>query len=240
MGSVAVDGRGIGARGARALFGRAACLAAGLSLVLVAAAGCQNKMKEENDKLWVQNRELQARVSERSSMQSQEAPLTPPEPVKAPEPIVAKPVPAPVSVPAVAPPAPSPTPSDLGGDITVDLDAGTTTVNFVGDALFDSGKATLKESAKASLNKMVAGLKNQYAGKPVKVQGHSDSDPIRVSKWKSNQELSEARAKAVRDYLVQKGVPANQVTAEGFGDAKPKSPNDKAKNRRVEIVVSTR
>lgn len=238
MGSVAVDRRGASVRGVRPLFGRAVAAAAGLSLVLVAAGGCQNKMKEENDKLWIQNRELQARVDERNSMKSQEAPLTPPEPAKAPEPMAAKP---PAPPPVAQPPAPSPAqPSDLGGDVTVDLDAGTTTVNFVGDALFDSGKAALKESAKTNLNKMATGLKGQYAGKPVKVQGHSDSDPIRVSKWKSNQALSEARAKAVRDYLVQKGVPAAQVTAEGFGDAKPKSPSDKSANRRVEIVVMTK
>ena len=83
-------------------------------------------------------------------------------------------------------------------------------------------------------------MKKQYAGKPVHVQGHSDSDPIKHSTWKSNQELSEARAKAVRDYLVSKGVSMSHVTAEGFGDSKPKSPTDKAKNRRVEVVVLTK
>jgi flagellar motor protein MotB len=130
---------------------------------------------------------------------------------------------------------------DLGSnDVSFDRATGTTTVNFVGDALFDSGKATLKDSAKKNLDKMAAALKKQYAGKSVKVNGFSDSDPIRHSKWKSNQELSEARAKAVRDYLVLKGVNGSLVSFTGFGEAQPKSTTDKAKNRRVEIQVASR
>lgn len=208
--------------------------AVGLS-TLVAAGGCQNAMHDENRALHQENRELRARLEERDAMKSQEAPIAPPETPK-PQPEVAAPAPAPAPLPA---PKPAPT-ADLGGDVSVDDVAGTTTVNFLGDTLFDSGQATLKSSAKSSLDKMVAGLKKQYAGKPVEVRGHSDSDPIRVSKWKSNQELSEARAKAVRDYLVQKGVEANRITSAGFGSSKPKSTSDKAANRRVEIVVMTR
>ncbi|MDB5294722.1 MAG: yiaD [Phycisphaerales bacterium] len=239
MGSVAFLGGRSG--GKRTAF-RGAALGA---VVLVAGAGCQNKMKDENDRLWQQNRELQARIDERNSMKSQEAPIAPPEPAKAPEPSVKAPDPVkppaePTAFKPAPTPPPAPTPTDLGGEVSVDPVAGTTTVNFLGDALFDSGKATVKESAKANLNKLVAALKAQYAGKTVKVQGHSDSDPIKVSKWKSNQELSEARAKAVRDYLASKGVPAAQLSAEGFGDAKPKSATDKSKNRRVEIVVLTK
>jgi flagellar motor protein MotB len=222
MGSLA-----LGRRGVRMGIGKALLAAAGLPVVLLAGTGCQNKLQQERDALVQQNRELQGQLNERNSMRSQEAPLTPPDPIKPAEPMAVRPLPpAPAAPPPVVaiPPAPAPQPpADLGGDVTVDPVAGTTTVNFLGDALFDSGRATLKDSAKANLNKMVAGLKGQYAGKPVKVQGHSDSDPIKVSKWKSNQELSEARAKAVREYLVSKGVPADQVSAEGFGDAKPKS-----------------
>lgn len=205
----------------------------GLSSVL-AMAGCQNAMHDENRALHQENRELRARIGEREAMKSEDAPITPPAP-PAPEPEVAKPTPAPAPTPT--PPTPT---ADLGGDVTVNEKEGTTTVNFLGDTLFDSGQAILKSTAKSSLDKMVAGLKKQYAGKPVKVQGHSDSDPIRKSKWSSNQELSEARANAVRDYLVQKGVEASRITAQGFGSAKPKSSADKSANRRVEIVVMTR
>jgi flagellar motor protein MotB len=229
-------GRRIGLRSA----GKIGWVIGGLGAVAL-AGGCQNKVLDENKALRDQNRELQARLDERNSMKAQDAPLTPPEPVK-PKEFAAAPAPAPM--PAFTPtPAPAPAPAapvDLGGEVSVDPVAGTTTVNFLGDALFDSGKATVKDTAKANLDKMVAALKKQFAGKQVKVQGHSDSDPIKHSKWTSNQQLSEARAKAVRDYLVQKGVNASAVTAEGFGDAKPKSTTDKSKNRRVEIVVLTR
>jgi flagellar motor protein MotB len=98
----------------------------------------------------------------------------------------------------------------------------------------------LKESSKASLDKVAAALKKQYPGKPVKVQGHTDADPIVHSKWSSNMELSKARADAVRSYLVAKGVDGGSVIAEGFGESKPKDPREKSKNRRVEIVVVTR
>jgi chemotaxis protein MotB len=204
-------------------------------------AGCQNKLHDENVKLREQNREQQARIDELRNGREQPAPeVIKPEPApETPKPVT--PPPAPEKPVAVTPPAPPP-PADngLGGlDTTVDVRAGTTTVNFVGDALFDSGQAILKQTAKKSLDQVAAALKKQYAGKPVKIQGHTDSDPIRKSKWKDNQELSQARASAVRDYLVSKGVDATVVTAEGFGSTKPKDPADKAKNRRVEIVVIT-
>lgn len=223
-------------------------LAGGLGAVvlLASAGGCQNAVLEDNQRLLVQNKELQAKLDQANSMLSQAVPVTPPAPVEPkPEKVAVSPEPkpaAPVEPKYVAPPPPvAPSgPADLGGEVTVDPVAGTTTVNFLGDALFDSGRAVVKPEAKANLDKTVAALKKQFAGKPVKVQGHSDSDPIKHSTWKSNQALSEARAKAVRDYLVSKGVPAAQVTSEGFGDAKPKSPTDKSKNRRVEIVVLTK
>lgn len=214
-------------------------LVAGFGLVtLVAASGCQNSLHDENRALHQENRELRDKLAEQDALKSQEVPITPPTPAPQPvQPEVVTPAPAPKPAPVAPKPAAV---TDLGGDVTINEVEGTTTVNFLGDTLFDSGQATLKASAKTSLDKMVAGLKKQYAGKPVKVQGHSDSDPIRVSKWKSNQELSEARAKAVKDYIVSKGVDASRVSFEGFGSAKPKSKTDKASNRRVEIVVLTR
>ena len=47
-----------------------------------------------------------------------------------------------------------------------------------------------------------------YADKRLQIQGHTDADPIKYSKWKSNQDLSVARANAVKAYLVQKGIEA--------------------------------
>lgn len=220
-----------------------------LSMVGLGAVGCQNPVYKENTELRMQNRELQARLDERNAL-SQQPPRLDAEPIRQPEPPPRVPV-LPTTQPMAVTPAPPPVPppaapvnplSDL--DTTVDPVTGTTTVNFVGDALFDPGQAVLKQDAKGNLNKVASVLKKQWNGKPVKVQGHTDSDPIKKSHWASNQDLSQARANSVRDYLVSQGVDTNRVTAEGFGDAKPKDPAKttaaKAKNRRVEIVVVTR
>jgi flagellar motor protein MotB len=146
-------------------------------------------------------------------------------------------------MPAPMPPA-APAPrndlAETGESITTDPIAGTTTVHLVGDALFDPGRATLKETSKASLDRIATALKRQYPGKPVKVQGHTDADPIVHSKWSSNMELSKARADAVRKYLVEKGIDGGSVISEGFGETKPKDAREKSRNRRVEIVVVTR
>jgi len=72
----------------------------------------------------------------------------------------------------------------------------------------------------------------------VEIQGHTDN----VGKKAANQLLSENRAKAVRDYLIKKGIDEKRMTSNGYGDTKPVLPNtsaaNKAKNRRVEFVVS--
>ena len=81
-------------------------------------------------------------------------------------------------------------------------------------------------------------LKHKYEGKLIDVKGYTDSDPIKFSKWKSNKALSEARAKAVRDFLVQQGVKADLIQTHGLGDANPRSTTVKSVNRRVELVVA--
>lgn len=109
------------------------------------------------------------------------------------------------------------------------------TVRVPGDVLFDSGKADIKTSAKATLDRVAVALKRDYAGKQLKVEGFTDSDPIKKSKWKSNQQLSEARAAAVKAYLSKQGVPASRMETIGFGATHLRE--TKAKSRRVEIVV---
>jgi flagellar motor protein MotB len=221
----------------------------GYALAVAALAsglmGCQNKLAKERDELYVQNRELQAKnEAMQAAMESQKS--TPPSPVvnaapSAPAPGLAavNPTPPPpVGEAAVAPVSAAP-PKIEGAETTADPVRGTVTVNIQGDVLFDAGKADLRASSKKTLDQVAAALTGQYKGKPVRVEGHTDSDPIKVSKWKSNQELSEARAKAVRDYLVQKGVPTSRVTTTGLGSTQPKG-EVKSKNRRVEIVVVTR
>ncbi len=104
-----------------------------------------------------------------------------------------------------------------------------------GDLLFDSGKVTLKASAKSSLDQLARVLNGEYAGKTIRVAGHTDSDPIKKSQWKSNDRLACERAMAVKDYLVSKGVDGKRMYVAGYGPNEPKG--SKAQSRRVEVVV---
>ncbi len=198
-----------------------------LGLLTFLVAGCDNKVMDENRDLHRQNVELQAQLDE--AQRAREA-------QPAPAPVVQTP-PAPVPAPAPAPVAP-PTKPDLGPlVVTEDAKAGTTTVSLPGDVFFDSGRDVIKDSAKGSLDKVVAALRKQYAGKAVRIEGYTDTDPIVHSHWKSNKELSDARATAVSDYLIAHGIDGSRITTKGYGDTKPKA--TKALSRRVEVVVIT-
>jgi len=213
---------------------RTVLLLAGLLLTPLAGTGCANRMHDENVQLHHQNRELQAQLDARRAGGDEGMAEAP-----APQPVPQQPAPAPQPI-ATRPVTQTPPPIDIPGTTTEqNVAAGTMTVRVPGDVLFDPGKATVREPAKPTLDKVAAALKKDYAGKQIRVEGHTDSDPIKVSRWKSNQELSVARADAVKKYLVSKGVDANVVSVAGFGSDKPKS-SDKAQNRRVEIVVVTR
>lgn len=118
-----------------------------------------------------------------------------------------------------------------GGSFARDS-GGNARATISGDVLFDSGQVTIKSAAKKQLDKIAAEIRNSYSGADIRIEGYTDSDPIRKSKWGSNEALSQARADAVRDYLASKGVNA---TAIGMGSTNAKS--TKAASRRVEIVV---
>ncbi len=125
----------------------------------------------------------------------------------------------------------------LGGKYNANR--GTITVTLTNDVLFSSGKVTLKSSSRSRLNRIAQVIKRDYPGKEVWVIGYTDSDPIRKSKWKDNWQLSTERALAVTRYLIQEGISARHLVAAGRGQYHPVS-SEKAKNRRVEIVVYTR
>ncbi len=112
---------------------------------------------------------------------------------------------------------------------------GEVVVSALGDVLFDSGRTTLKPSAKTSLNQIASVIRSQYAGKVVRVEGYSDTDPIKKSGWKTNERLSGERAMAVEEYLVSQGLSQDQIYYAGFGAARQRE--SKAKSRRVEIVI---
>jgi len=105
------------------------------------------------------------------------------------------------------------------------------------DVLFDTGKYSLRPLAREKLSK-VAGIVSGHPGLKLDVEGHTDS----VGGDVYNQQLSEQRGAAVRDYLMQQGMAVSSVTTKGFGKTQPVASNDTAQgrqeNRRVEIVIS--
>ena len=114
---------------------------------------------------------------------------------------------------------------------------GTMTARVPGDVLFEPGKVELKLTAKKTLEEIAKVIKSEYAGKSIRIEGYTDTDPIKLSKWYDNLELSLERAAAVQRYLEKEGVPANAMYSAGFGDRRPR--DSKPRSRRVEIVVIT-
>ncbi len=107
--------------------------------------------------------------------------------------------------------------------------------------LFDSGKDVLKKQAYPVLNNVTSVIKKEVPDQSIGVEGHTDNVPIKHSGWKSNWELSTARATTVLHYMEDKGIAPNRLAATGYGEYHPIAPNStkegQAKNRRVEIVI---
>lgn len=130
--------------------------------------------------------------------------------------------------------------SDLGATQT----ARGTLIALPGDVLFDFDKATIRPDARASLDKLAALIKAQNPPTTA-IEGHSDTKGDDAY----NQRLSEARAMAVRDYLIGvRTVDGTKLTTKGLGELRPVAPNATAdggddpagrqKNRRVEIILA--
>jgi len=113
---------------------------------------------------------------------------------------------------------------------------------FLTEVLFDSGKTDIKQEAFPALDKIAGVLKDNVEDRNIGIEGHTDNEPIKHSKWKSNWELSTSRATSVLHYLVDtKGIDPKRVAAIGYGEYRPVASNDtvegKKQNRRVEIVI---
>lgn len=108
-------------------------------------------------------------------------------------------------------------------------------VGVAGDVLFASGQATLRQQARQRLDQVAQVLRTQYPNNIIRVEGHTDSDPIRRSGWKTNERLGAERAMAVHEYLVSRGVDANRIYSATFGPTRPRA--TKEQSRRVEIVI---
>jgi flagellar motor protein MotB len=115
-------------------------------------------------------------------------------------------------------------------------------ITLPGAICFASGKAEVMVTGRKRLDIIGDIVANQFPGVDLRVEGHTDSDPIRKSNWGTNQKLSEARARAVAEYLVR-STPLgwDRVESHGYGDTRPIAENTtrdgKARNRRIEILL---
>ncbi|MCQ2790062.1 MAG: OmpA family protein [bacterium] len=114
-------------------------------------------------------------------------------------------------------------------------------ISFKDDMLFARGSAKINDTAKAKIDKVGVIIAKKFILHNMRVEGHTDSDPIK-SIFPSNWELSSARASALTVYLINrfKFMPS-LFTVVGYAETRPVAPNDseqnKAKNRRVEILI---
>ena len=113
-----------------------------------------------------------------------------------------------------------------------------------GEVLFDSGSDALTpdgDTLMADMGHKLADLLLAEPGQMVLVGGHTDDRQIHGGRFRSNWELSTARALAVAHVLIRAGVPSDKVVASGFGEHHPRAGNldesGRAKNRRIEVLV---
>lgn len=126
------------------------------------------------------------------------------------------------------------------GDLAITLRRGRMVLRLSNDVLFDSGRAELKPEGKRALGQ-IADVLRTIPGRQFQVAGHTDTDPIRLSPYKSNWDLSTARALEVTSFLVTNGVDPRVVSAAGYGEFDPidtnANPEGKAHNRRTEVSL---
>lgn len=121
---------------------------------------------------------------------------------------------------------------------------------FQSEVFFDAGQAVLKQEGRGELDKLAAILIDLGREMPpdipwiLRVDGHTDNRPIRSPQFPSNWHLSSARAIAVVEYLISKGLPSDRIAATGFGEYQPLdvANTDDAwrRNRRIEFKITER
>ena len=121
---------------------------------------------------------------------------------------------------------------------------------FQSEVLFESGQATINAEGQQELAKLAQAVLELSREIPqeinwiIRVDGHTDQRPIVTAQFRSNWELSAARAVAVVRFLISKGVPPNRLGATGFGEFQPLEQGDsdeaRRRNRRIEFKLTER
>lgn len=126
------------------------------------------------------------------------------------------------------------------GTLTVRISQGRMVVSLGSDVLFSSGSAKLSEKGIEAVKEIAKKL-NEIPEKKYQVEGHTDNVPIATALFPSNWELASTRAINVAKAMVDAGLANQRVSAASFGDTLPVAPNEtpegKALNRRIEIVI---
>ena len=133
------------------------------------------------------------------------------------------------------------------GNITIQQVRDRLTINMVDRVLFDSGQAQIKPAGLKVL-KQVSDVLSKVTDKQIRIEGHTDNVPISTKlqdRFKTNWELSTARATTVVRYLIdQGGIDRQYLAAVGYADTRPIASNDseegRTSNRRIEIVLYPR
>ncbi|HMN39690.1 MAG TPA: OmpA family protein [Phycisphaerales bacterium] len=203
--------------------GGLAFLSAGLFL-----GGCNGKLKDENESLRAENADLKEKVSATEGEKT--AMATSLQQTQSEKDRLAMEL---ANARTAQPPTPASGYSDNPGYPKQPQAQHTSRIRISGDVLFPSGSATLRPEAKAEIASHLGELKNATS---IIIEGYTDTDPVKKSKYGSNQALSKARADSVKDYLVTRGVSRGKISTVGKGAANPLS--SKKESRRVEIVVA--
>jgi chemotaxis protein MotB len=126
------------------------------------------------------------------------------------------------------------------GKLTVSVVDGRMVVQMQTDVLFGSGSARLSKDGRAAIEE-VSGLLSSLADRRYQIEGHTDNVPIHTAAFPSNWELAAARAISVVSLMSEKGMDPRRVSAVSYGETTPiasnETPESKARNRRIEIVV---
>ena len=126
------------------------------------------------------------------------------------------------------------------GKLQVEIRENRMIVRLGDKILFDPGKTDLKPEGKDALKQVTEVLKT-LPNRNYQIAGHTDNAPIKSAKFRSNWDLSTARAVEVLNFMVSAGMEPKRVSAAGYADTSPVAANDnpenKAKNRRIEITL---